>query len=284
MNNQQGNFYGADNLELYYRVWEPVNVEPKALLVILHGAGEHVERYNHLVEALVPAGYILAGYDLRGHGRSKGQRGHINSWGEYRGDLERFITFTRQLFSSLPVFLYGHSLGSMIVLDYIIKKEEEISGAVLSGTPIEPKKVAPPHQVFMVKLFSRIIPKASLNMHVEGQDLSRDAGIAAAYDADPLVHWKRSFRWGAEALKTVQRIREGVSDVSIPVLFVHGECDRSVSLDGSKYCYKEVKSTDKQLRIYPGCLHEPHNDLDYKIVVADIQKWLDARTKNREKG
>ena len=136
-------FNGVDGCQLYYKSWEPEETL-KAKLIIVHGAGEHIDRYENLVNALPESGYVVVGYDQRGHGRSEGQRGHINSWDEYRGDLEVFIDEVNQMYPEIPVFVLGHSLGSLIVLDYIIHQTEGIKGAIISGTALAPKDAAPP--------------------------------------------------------------------------------------------------------------------------------------------
>src|SRR4030065_149959 len=119
MQEQTGHFVGYNGLKFFYKVWSP-DFPPKAALIIIHGVGEHIDRYKNLVDALVPAGYLLTGYDQRGHGRSEGQRGHINSWNEYREDLRIFLALAGKLAPGLPLFLYGHSQGSLEVLEYIL--------------------------------------------------------------------------------------------------------------------------------------------------------------------
>ena len=148
MKQSTGNFEGVNACKLYYKTWLPEE-QPKATLVIVHGAGEHIDRYQNVVNGLVASGFALAGYDLRGHGRSEGRRGHINSWDEYRGDLREFIKMTRQMLPEMPLFILGHSLGSLIVLDYLIYHQEGLSGAILSGTSLDPVDAAPPVQKFL---------------------------------------------------------------------------------------------------------------------------------------
>lgn len=276
----EGSFEGVNGSNLRYKFWVLEESDPRAVLVIVHGSGEHIDRYENLVDILVPEGYVLMGFDLRGHGRSEGQRGHINSWDEYRGDLKHFIELTGRLHPGLPVFLYGHSMGSLIALEYLIFEQQDITGSIISGIPLVPKKAAPPHLVLLVKLLSRFIPKFSIKVDLEGKDLSRDAQTAAAYMEDPLVHWDRSFSWGAESLKVINRIKDRISEIKLPILFLHGACDEIVSSEGAKFCYEHVQSEDRVLKIYDACLHEPHNDLDYKIVVEDIKLWMDAHSQH----
>ena len=269
-----GHFEGVGGLRLYYKIWQPEET-PQGVMAIVHGAGEHIDRYQNFVDLLVPAGYALAGYDLRGHGRSEGLRGHINSWDEYRDDQERFLKLARELFPGSPITLYGHSMGSLIALDYLQHNSQGLSSAIISGTALFPKDAAPPSQVMIAKILTGIVPRYTLKMKLEGASLSRDPNVARGYMEDPLVFWDRTVRWGAEGLKTIDRIKSRVDKIDLPVLFLHGECDPLVSVEGARQFFEQIRHPDKTLHVYPDCLHEPHNELIYKQVVTDIQEWLD---------
>lgn len=275
MKEQTGHFEGVKGLKLFYKAWLP-DEPPKAILVLIHGVGEHIDRYPHLVEGLVPAGFLLTGYDQRGHGRSEGQRGHIDSWEEYRGDIRIFLDVARKLAPGRPLFLWGHSQGSLEVLDYVLRYPEGLAGAIISATALEPTDAAPPHLVLVAKVLSGIMPRFALKVKLEGASLSRDPQVAQAYMNDPLVHWQRSARWGTESLKTIQWIKAHAGDVRLPVLFLHGEADPLVSVAGAQRFFEQITYPDKTLRIYPGSLHECHNDLDCGLVVADVASWLNS--------
>jgi len=268
-------FEGVKGCRLYYKAWMP-EVKPKAVMAIVHGVGEHIERYKNFVDALPASGYSVIGYDQRGHGNSGGQRGHIHSWEEYRGDLRIFLGVVKNLAPGLPVFLYGHSMGSLVVLDYLLRSPEGLSGAILSGTALLPTQAAPPFLVLVAKTLSGVYPAFSMKVTLEGKSLSRDPEVAKAYMEDPLVHWQRSARWGTESLDVIEWINSHPTQVNLPILFVHGECDPLVSAEGARRFFEQVSYPDKTLRIYPECLHEPHNDLDYKQVISDIIGWMDA--------
>lgn len=270
----ESHFKGVGGLKLFYKIWQPQK-KPRGVLVLVHGVGEHINRYGNFVEALVPAGYALAGYDQRGHGQSEGNRGHIRSWADYRGDLDIFLDLVAGLFPAQKVSIYGHSMGSLVVLNYLQHHTRELSSAIISGIATMPADAAPPLQVLMAKALSGLAPKLSINMKLEGAALSRIPEVARAYMEDPLVHWKRSVRWGAEALKTVEQVKSGAGKISLPVMFVHGELDPLCNVEGARLYHDAILSTDKALHIYPDGMHEPHNDLDHQQVAADIRAWLD---------
>ena len=275
MKEQTGHFEGVNRFQLFYKAWLPDD-PPKAVLAIVHGAGEHIDRYKNLVDALVPAGFMLTGYDQRGHGRSEGQRGHINSWNEYREDLRIFLALAGKLAPGLPLFLYGHSHGSLEVLDYILHYPEGLAGAIISGTALDPKEAAPPHLVLLAKALSGIVPSFSLKVKLEGSSVSRNPQVAKDYMEDSLVHWYRSVRWGTESLKVIEWIKSRAGEINLPVLFLHGECDALVTAAGAQRFFGQIQNPDKAIHIYPGGLHEPHNDLDYKQVISDIESWMDS--------
>jgi alpha-beta hydrolase superfamily lysophospholipase len=275
MKEQTGHFEGVRGFQLFYKAWLP-DSSPKAVLAIVHGAGEHIDRYENLVDALVPAGFMLTGYDQRGHGRSEGQRGHINSWSEYREDIRIFLALAGKLAPGLPLFLFGHSMGSLEVLDYILHYSEGLAGAIISGTGLDPKgSAAPPHLVLLAKALTSVVPSTVVRMKLEGSSLSRNPQVAKAYMEDPLVHWCRSVRWGTESLKVIEWIKSRAGEINMPVLFLHGECDPLLTAAGAQRFFEQVRFPDKTIHVYPGCLHEPHNDLDYKQVISDIESWMD---------
>jgi alpha-beta hydrolase superfamily lysophospholipase len=276
MKEQTGYFEGVKGLQLFYKIWSP-DKSPKAILVIVHGAGEHIGRYQNMVDALVPDGFIITGYDQRGHGQSEGHRGHIDSWKDYREDIRIFLALSRSRFPGLPVFLYGHSMGSLGVLDYILHDSLGLAGAIISGTALKPKgTVAPPHLVLLAKVLSTMAPGFLIKMKLEGSSLSHDPQVAKAYMDDPLVHWHRSVRWGTENLKVIEWIKTRAREINLPILFLHGENDPLLDPAGAQLFFEQIEYPDKTIHIYPGGLHEPHNDLNYKQVISDLEGWMDS--------
>ena len=190
---ETGALRADDGCPLFYQAWWPEG-EPVGTIVLVHGLGEHSDRYPHLCQALIDVGYILAAFDLRGHGRSGGRKGHIGSFDEFRSDLALALEHFRSMAPDLPLFVYGHSLGSVITLDYVLRGGDGLRGIILSGAALDASQVAPVWQVAILKGLSRVWPTFSLKVALPGALLSRDPAVCGAYDSDPLVHWTRSAR------------------------------------------------------------------------------------------
>jgi alpha-beta hydrolase superfamily lysophospholipase len=274
MEHSEGTFRGMDGLDLYYQCWRP-DGKAKAVLAIVHGVREHSGRYTNVVDYLTARGYVVYALDQRGHGRSPGQRGHINAWEEYRGDAKAFLAMIGQQEPDLPVFLLGHSMGALIALDYLLAHPEGLRGAIISGAPLQPIGAAKPYQIVVARFLSRIRPRLSMTSPFSGAAVSRDPEVVRAYDTDPLVFNKTSVRWGMEFLATIERVESRAAEVKIPILMIHGGADPIVSADGSRNLFEKLGSPDKELKIYPGSYHEPHNDLDREQVLTDMERWLD---------
>ncbi|MHB1317735.1 MAG: alpha/beta hydrolase [Anaerolineae bacterium] len=274
---ETGTFRAADGCALFAQTWRPA-ADPRGVVLQIHGLGEHSDRYLHLREALLDAGYLLAACDLRGHGRSGGRRGHIDSFEVFRTDLALALEHFRTLAPGKPLFLYGHSLGSVIALDYILQGGDGLRGAVLSGAALDASRVAPAWQVAVLKALSRVWPTFSLKVALPGALLSRYPEVCSAYDSDPMVHWTRSARLATEGLAAVERVRSNAGALHIPVLFIHGEQDPIVPVDAARAFFDAVPASDKTMHVYPNGLHECHNDQGYDRAMADVVAWLNERS------
>jgi alpha-beta hydrolase superfamily lysophospholipase len=272
-----GTFTGAHGTELFTQCWLPSlgdAGEARAAVGMVHGISEHSGRYPAIVNGLTSAGFAVCGYDHRGHGRSPGKPGHINSWSEYREDLRAFVESLQRRFSGLPLFLYAHSLGALIATEYVLHYPDGLAGMIVSGIPLKPKGVASPPLVLLARSLSRVAPRFSIKLGVNGKGVSRDPEVIRAYNDDPLVHHVATARWGTETLDAIDRVRSHLGDIWLPMLILHGGADPVNSVEGSLELLEKVGSGDKEIRIYPGGLHEPHNDLERDEVVMDVTDWL----------
>ena len=273
MQHTDGHFSGVGGLELYRRSWQPES-EPRAAIMLVHGVGEHSGRYMNVVGPLVEAGYAVYSYDQRGHGVSPGPRVHIDRWTEYRGDLSTYVRIVAEQVPDVPIVLYGHSMGSLVVLDYLLQRPSGIAGAIISGVALEPVGVANRATIAMARVLTHVLPRLSVDLGIDPSALTRDPGSQAARAADPLVTSRATVRWGTESLDTVVRIKQGMAGIDLPLLVIHGGADQLNRPEGAKALFAAVASADKTLRIYPGVYHEPHNDLGHEQVASDIKDWM----------
>lgn len=286
----QGTFNGSRSLQLFYQSWYPSSAADsngpaapiKGVLALVHGLGEHSGRYCEVVSGLTKAGYAVFGFDNQGHGKSEGQRGHIDRWQDYRDNTQAFLQLVRKKEPTAPLFLMGHSLGGLIVLDYVLRAAQtaefqalNIRKLVVSAPPIQPNNsTASSFRIAIARLLSGWLPRVSLKMSLNAQGLSRDQEVTNRTAHDPLTHPYVTLRWGTETLSTLQWVKKHIDQLTLPILLTHGEADPIVAPDGTRKIFQQIQSP-KTLAIYPGSYHEPHNDLDAKRVVADLVSWLD---------
>jgi alpha-beta hydrolase superfamily lysophospholipase len=269
----EGTFTGAGGVMLYYQRWLPDGM-PRAAVAVVHGFGEHSGRYTNVVNQLTPAGYAVYAMDLRGHGRSPGQRGYINAWAEYRDDVGAFLRLVSQEQPMLPLFLMGHSLGGVIALEYAEHHPEGLRGVVASG-PLLGQPGVSPILLALAQILSRIWPRFSLTTGVDASALSRDLAVAVAYRADPLVHDRGTARLGTELSAAQARTLAGASAFKPPLLIIHGGADRLSPPEASRIFFERAPGPDKERHEIPGGYHEPHNDTSRAQALDILRRWLD---------
>lgn len=272
MDHKQGTFPGHGGLELYYQRWRPAD-EPRAVLAVVHGFGEHSGRYGNVVDWFVPRGYALYAFDLRGHGHSPGQRGHIDRFADYRADVRAFLDLVGRQEPGRTLFLLGHSQGGLIVLDYVLHDPSDLAG-VVSCSPALGQLPVSPALVFLARILSRIWPRFKLEAGLDVTGLSRDPAVVQAYVDDPLVHGQASARMGIESAAAIEWTQAHAADMALPSLIVHGSADRICSPEASRRFYEGIALADKQRFQYEGHYHELFNDLDKERVLADVEAWL----------
>jgi alpha-beta hydrolase superfamily lysophospholipase len=268
-------FQGQDGLKLYSQSWHPSG-KTIAKLVIIHGVAEHSNRYLNLVNGLVEPGFALYAYDQRGHGNSEGQRGYIDSWAQYRTDLGIFLNRVKKHEPDLPLFIYGHSMGALVILDYLLQESNGLNGAIISGSPIDSSKAASPILILTARILSRVWPTFSMASPLQPDQLSCDARVVQAYVEDPDVFKTMTVRWGAEYLDAQERVKEHAADIKLPILIIHGGEDLICTPEGSEQLYATINSEDKTIKIYPSYFHEIHNEPGHIVVIEDIRNWMEA--------
>jgi len=272
----EATFRGSDGLELFRQQWRPAGRDPLAVLVTVHGIGDHSGLYPALPDYFVPRGWAVHSFDLRGNGRSPGPRGHIRRWSELRGDLDCFLATVRREDGERPLFLLGNSLGGLVVLDYALHHGAGLSGVIAVAPPLG--RFGTPRWLLAVgRVLSRIWPAFTLETRLDLAGLSRDAAVRDAIVSDPLFHRKGSARLAAEVLATARSVRQNAGAFAVPLLLIHGGADRMVFPEGSRAFYAEAGPADKQYLEYPGAYHALFADLDREQVLADLERWMRQR-------
>jgi alpha-beta hydrolase superfamily lysophospholipase len=262
---------GSDGKSIFTRQWTPAVA--RGALVIVHGFGDHSGRYSNLAIELAGRGIQVTAYDQRGHGRSPGRRGHVARWSQYRTDLEWLLDRVRGEHPNLPLFLFGHSMGGLVSLEFLLQPRP-VSGAIISAPPLDPSGVANPFLVGLAYLLSGILPWFRVPLPLHAADLSRDPSAVAAFQADPLTFHQASARWGTEILAARKRVLTSPESIRVPILFAHGEADRIAAIQGTRHFFDRLVCRDKELRTYPDAYHELHSDLNQQQVVTDYTDWL----------
>ncbi|MPZ66264.1 MAG: alpha/beta fold hydrolase [Pseudonocardiaceae bacterium] len=256
----------------FWQGWLPDD-DPRAVVVIVHGLGEHGGRYDHVGQHLAGAGFACYAADHCGHGRSQGRRANIGRMDRIVDDLAEFVGFATAHTPGVPVFVLGHSMGGLIALQYATGEPAELTGLVLSGAAVQ-VAVGSSLMRSVARLLSAVTPNLGV-LTLPPEHLSRDPEVVAAYRTDPLVHHgKVPARTGAEILATTQALPERLDRLRIPVLILHGVEDRLVSPAGSRMVHQRIATEDRTLRLYDGLHHEIFNEPEQDQVLDDLIGWL----------
>lgn len=276
MKTQSGNFKAQDGTSIYWKGWTPDNAL-KAVVHVIHGYAEHIDRYGNVVGELLPAGYAVFGTDHRGHGKSEGKRGHVMSFQEFIDDEKQFQReIIRAKFPNLPCFVLGHSMGSLIAMNFVEQSPEGIRGLVLSGTGSRPGTDIPKILLAATRILSSLLPSIHVKSPLPPEFISRDPEVVRAYVDDPLVYNVITPRLAHEMNRYVVIGAENSGKIQIPVLIQLGSRDTAFS--GQKELFEMVGAKDKTFKLYEGLKHEVYNELtqDRIKVLQDLRSWLDA--------
>jgi alpha-beta hydrolase superfamily lysophospholipase len=272
---QEGWFQGAGGLSLFRRTWRPAG-PARAILINVHGLGDHSGLYPTLVEHFTARGVAVYAPDVRGNGRSPGQRGYVERWDQYREDLERFVTLVGREEPGPPIFLLGNSLGGLIVLDYALHRPAGIRGIIAVSPPLGRLGVPAP-LLALGRVLSRIWPRFSVRTGMDLSGLARDPAVLETVLADPLFHRMGTARLSTEVTAAIARVQAAAPRFPLPLLVLHGSDDRMVPPDGSRAFITRVGHPDRELREYAGAYHVLFADLDRERVLADVEQWIAAR-------
>jgi lysophospholipase len=271
-------FYTKDGIHLRYRSWLPR--EPRTIVIFVHGAGEHIEKYVHIGEHLSREGHACTVYDLRGFGKSGGRRGHVSCFDEYLRDLEQLIDFFKRHLGRMPIFLAGHSLGGLIVTRYVQHKSKQVNGIILSAPALGFNLKIPSLAVRMVRFASYVAPSLSVNHRRLTNKIQEIPYFKHLFPEkvdpvlkDPLMCPVYSIRWVEELLKHAQKAVQHAADIVIPVLCLHGDEDPLISLDVVRAFFDNLAVQEKHWVLIRGAQHVLFHSEQLAAVDAVIH-WL----------
>jgi len=266
-----------DGLDFFFQGWQP-DAPSKAVVCLVHGLGEHSGRYAHVAAALNDAGYALFGFDLRGHGKSGGQRGHTPSMEAWIDDIARLTDEAATRFTGKPRFLYGHSLGGLLVLTYSLRRKPSLAGVIASSPGLRPIFPIPAAKLAIARIASTLRPTLPIASGLEPDGISRDPEIIHTYIADPLVHDRVSAR---SALTGIQAgdwaLAHAAEFPPVPLLLVHGTADSLTSPAATEEFAAKVPG-ECTLKLWEGFYHETHNEPEKAAVLAFMIDWLQQHT------
>ena len=282
-----------DGARLFIRSFEPARGRARGCVLLTHGMGEHSGRYYHVVKRLTASGVRVFTWDLRGHGRSDGKRGDIEAYELLTEDLrevyEIAASYKLSGVSPGPLFLYGHSLGGQITLNFAVAHRPRTAGLIITSPWLRLAFDPPRWKLSLARLAARFWPSFTQDTAMSPNRLSRDLDFLMAMPDPHLVHHRMSARMfsaltagAAQALKVVK--------LPYPILLIHGAEDPVTSVSATEQYFKALKTRDKSLVIVPMGLHETHNDICREEVLGEISKWIEDRlpspkvTRSRRKG
>lgn len=271
-----GELRAADGVRLYYGSWTAA--DPRAVVLVSHGHGEHGGRYTELARHLSARGITVHAIDHRGHGRSGGSRGHVERFGDYVRDLEQWrAAVTADVDPELPIFLLGHSLGGLIAIRHLqTHPDAGFRGAVLSAPLLGIAVNAPRWKVALSGFFSRVLPRLPFSNELDPSMLSTAPGYVEAYRADKLLHPTITPRLYTEIGGAMRAAFEQPESIRLPLLVLAPTGDRVVAPEAvarfASACPGEV-----EVKRYEGFQHEALNEAERHRVIEDVAAWLDAR-------
>lgn len=264
----------AGGLRIFFRSLRPKQ-EPRAVVIIVPGFNAHSGYYAWVAEQLVATGLAVYAVDLRGRGNSDGERFYVNDFGDYVSDVASVVALAKSREPGLPLFLLGHSAGGVVSCLYTLEHQPEITGLICESFAFQ--LPAPDFVLAVFKGISHLAPHAHI-LHLKNETFSRDPNVVQALNDDPLVGQEtQPSQTMAAMVRADERVKEGFPLITLSVLILHGTLDKNAKPTGSQLFYDMASSADKTLKLYEGSFHDPLNDLDKEVVMADIKSWLNAR-------
>ena len=264
----------ADGTTIFMRSWRPQGAAD-AVVVIVHGFNSHSGYYGWVADQLTASRLAVYALDLRGRGRSDGERYFIESFGEYLADVHAVVELARSREPGLPIFVLGHSAGGVISSVYALEHQEALAGLVCESFAF--RVFAPDLALTLLKGVSHVAPHLHV-LRLPIDEFSRDPEVVRAMKADPFVTDEvQPTLTVAEMVRADERLEREFPLFRLPLLILHGTTDKVTRAEGSALFHRSAGSADKTLKLYEGHAHDLLNDLDKEVVMTDVTSWIRAR-------
>ena len=271
---QEGTFQSAGGVTIAYRSWRSAE-RARGLVIIVPGFNSHSGYYNWAAEQLIELDLSVYAVDLRGRGRSDGERFYVAQFADYLADVAGMVKLATVREPSLPVFVLGHSAGGVLACLYALEHQSDLAGLICESFAFQTP--APDVALAVLKGLGHVFPHAHV-LRLKNEDFSRDPRAVAVMDADPLIaHETQPTQTVAELVRADERLKTAFPQITLPLLILHGTADKAAKPAGSEFFYDHAGSSDKTLKLYDGHVHDLLNDIGREAVIADVAAWIGGR-------
>ncbi len=272
MKEREWQWPARDGKSVFARSWAPDDEDAvQAVIVLIHGKGEHSGRYRHLAGNFTAGGIAVMAFDQLGHGLTEGKRGHADSYEELMDGIDRLLEEAQTRYSGKPIFLYGHSMGGNIMINYVLRRRPQLAGAIATGPWL---KLAPSDKPLPLVIWSRVAKQMKRKRpSAPPTYLTSDPDMLARLTADPLGHGKFSAKLFFAIRRAGLWALEHADELSVPMLILHGGDDTVTSLEASRH-FSERADRLCTFQEWPGLRHELHNERHREEIFAAIKSWI----------
>ncbi len=264
---------GAGGIKIFFRAWHP-DGKARGVVVIVPGFNAHSGYYSWVAEQLTAEALAVYAVDLRGRGKSDGERFYVEKFQDYVDDVSALVNRAKSREAGLPAYLLGHSAGGVVSCLYALENQSQLAGLICESFAFQVP--APDFVLAVFKGLSHLAPHAHV-LHLKNEDFSRDSDIVRTMNDDPLIaNETQPTETLAEMVRADERLEKEFPRIKLPVLILHGTSDKAARPSGSQLFYDTVGSTDKTLKFYEGGYHDLLNDTDKQRVMSDIRVWINA--------
>lgn len=268
-----------DGINLFFREIRPEG-PIKATICLVHGLGDHSGWFKDLFDFFVLNNFAILTFDLRGHGKSEGIRGHIPSYEALMKDIDLLLNIGEKNFKDLPLFLYGHSFGGNQILNYALRRHPDIAGIIASAPWLSLYSNPSKMKLYFTFLMNKIKPSFMVDDVVNGAYLSHNPDISINQAKDPLVHNFVSASLFTNAYKAGEWAIDNASTLDIPLLLFHGDSDKITSHTASEAFIKKAPSNLTTFKSWKGLYHSLHNEISNKKIFINIIGWVNSINSN----